>query len=381
MALQVGIIFGGPSVEHEISILSAMQVLHTMETGPYKPIPIYISKDLDWYCDDALFDLDNYKNLNQLCSKMKPIQLIRKNKDFIVVRKKKGLLKEYLTIDVVIPVIHGNLGEDGCLQGLLELYGVSYAGSETVSAAIGQDKWFMKQILEANHISTMKWCGISAYLNQLEWKQRLDKVGYPCIIKPAKLGSSIGIQVANSYDECCESFQQAFQYDDHLVIEPYLTKMKEYNISVLGDEENQEVSVIEEVIKEDEILSYQDKYEKGTKTKGMASTHRIIPADLTNKQKEMIEKMAKETFIALRLSGVCRIDFLYDEETDNLYVNEVNTIPGSLSYYLWEESKVPFRHLIMQLIQIAIRRTRKKDAMITTYETNLLSGYTGGMKK
>ena len=113
MTLQVGIIFGGPSVEHEISILSAMQVLHTMENGPYKPIPIYISKQLDWYCDDALFDLDNYKDLKQLCAKMKPVQLIRQRQELMIVRKKKGMLKEYNNIDVVLPVKHGKLGEDG----------------------------------------------------------------------------------------------------------------------------------------------------------------------------------------------------------------------------------------------------------------------------
>ena len=379
MTLQVGIIFGGPSVEHEISILSAMQVLHTMENGPYKPIPIYISKQLDWYCDDALFDLDNYKDLKQLCAKMKPVQLIRQRQELMIVRKKKGLLKEYINIDVVLPVIHGNMGEDGCLQGLLSMYGVPFAGSETAAAAIGQDKWLMKQILEANGIAVLKWRGITVFQDAKQWQSCFDTIGYPCIIKPAKLGSSIGIQVASSYEEACQSLQKAFQYDTHVVVEPYLKQVKEYNISILGDEEKQEASVVEEVMKNDEILSYHDKYEKGSKSKGMAGLNRIVPAELTDALREQMETMAKNAFVALRLSGVCRIDFLYDGK--QLYINEVNTIPGSLAYYLWEESKVPFRHLIMRLIQIAIRRTRRKDAMITTYDTNILAGNHGGVKK
>lgn len=379
MTLQVGIIFGGPSVEHEISILSAMQVLHTMENGPYKPIPIYISKQLDWYCDDALFDLDNYKDLKQLCAKMKPVQLIRQRQELMIVRKKKGLLKEYINIDVVLPVIHGNMGEDGCLQGLLSMYGVPFAGSETAAAAIGQDKWLMKQILEANGIAVLKWRGITVFQDAKQWQSCFDAISYPCIIKPAKLGSSIGIQVASSYEEACQSLQKAFQYDTHVVVEPYLKQVKEYNISILGDEEKQEASVVEEVMKNDEILSYHDKYEKGSKSKGMAGLNRIVPAELTDALREQMETMAKNAFVALRLSGVCRIDFLYDGK--QLYINEVNTIPGSLAYYLWEESKVPFRHLIMRLIQIAIRRTRRKDAMITTYDTNILAGNHGGVKK
>ena len=379
MTLQVGIIFGGPSVEHEISILSAMQVLHTMENGPYKPIPIYISKQLDWYCDDALFDLDNYKDLKQLCAKMKPVQLIRQRQELMIVRKKKGLLKEYINIDVVLPVIHGNMGEDGCLQGLLSMYGVPFAGSETAAAAIGQDKWLMKQILEANGIAVLKWRGITVFQDAKQWQSCFDAISYPCIIKPAKLGSSIGIQVASSYEEACQSLQKAFQYDTHVVVEPYLKQVREYNISILGDEEKQEASVVEEVMKNDEILSYHDKYEKGSKSKGMAGLNRIVPAELTDALREQMEAMAKNAFVALRLSGVCRIDFLYDGK--QLYINEVNTIPGSLAYYLWEESKVPFRHLIMRLIQIAIRRTRRKDAMITTYDTNILAGNHGGVKK
>ncbi|WP_102269296.1 D-alanine--D-alanine ligase [Massilicoli timonensis] len=379
MTLQVGIIFGGPSVEHEISILSAMQVLHTMESGPYKPIPIYISKQLDWYCDDALFDLDNYKDLKQLCAKMKPVQLIRQRQELMIVRKKKGLLKEYINIDVVLPVIHGNMGEDGCLQGLLSMYGVPFAGSETAAAAIGQDKWLMKQILEANGIAVLKWRGITVFQDAKQWQSCFDAISYPCIIKPAKLGSSIGIQVASSYEEACQSLQKAFQYDTHVVVEPYLKQVREYNISILGDEEKQEASVVEEVMKNDEILSYHDKYEKGSKSKGMAGLNRIVPAELTDALREQMEAMAKNAFVALRLSGVCRIDFLYDGK--QLYINEVNTIPGSLAYYLWEESKVPFRHLIMRLIQIAIRRTRRKDAMITTYDTNILAGNHGGVKK
>ena len=173
--------------------------------------------------------------------------------------------------------------------------------------------------------------------------------------------------------------QKAFQYDTHVVVEPYLKQVKEYNISILGDEEKQEASVVEEVMKNDEILSYHDKYEKGSKSKGMAGLNRIVPAELTDALREQMETMAKNAFVALRLSGVCRIDFLYDGK--QLYINEVNTIPGSLAYYLWEESKVPFRHLIMRLIQIAIRRTRRKDAMITTYDTNILAGNHGGVKK
>ena len=379
MTLQIGIIFGGPSVEHEISILSAMQVLHVMEDGPYKPIPIYISKDLDWYCDDLLFDLENYKHLDRLCAKMKPVHLIYQNQEVQIIRKKKGFLKEAIRIDVMFPIMHGNLGEDGCLQGMLAMMDLPFVGSETLGAAIAQDKWTMKQLFAYHHIPSLPCIGVSRFMNQDDWKFKMEEIGYPCIIKPSKLGSSIGIQIANCEAELEQCMREAFMYDHYAIIEPYLKECKEYNIAVLGDE-SKEVSVIEEVLKLDEILSYEDKYCGSTQTKGMNHTRRIIPAELSEALSEEIKAMAVKAFEVLRLSGVCRIDFLYDTCRKQLYVNEVNTIPGSLAFYLWEESGIPFQHLIMRLIQIAVRKKRRNQTMITSYETNLLADNVNGSK-
>lgn len=387
MKLKVGVIFGGESVEHEISIISANQVINALDKNKYEVYPIYISKKGDFYFGDSLNNMDTFKDLNKACLDSNQVYIKKnQNKTEIHLSKTKLLQKSLVTeIDIFFPVVHGTNGEDGKLQGLLEMMHTTFVGTNTKAAVNGQDKIFMKNILRDNKIKVVDFIWFyttdfdnnrSFLLNRIE-----EKLDYPVIIKPATLGSSIGISKANNRNELVEGIEDAFKYDLKVIIEKAITNLKEVNCSVIGDFESQETSVIEEVIQSDEILSYDDKYQGGSKTKsnnksqGMASTNRIIPANISSDMTMKIEEISQEAFKVLNLSGVTRIDYLIDEDNNEVYLNEVNTIPGSLSFYLWQPKGLEFNQLCDKLIALAIKRTRDESNLTTTFETNVLHNF------
>ena len=220
-----------------------------------------------------------------------------------------------------------------------------------------------------------------------ETKKKAQKIGYPLIIKPANLGSSVGIEVIHGEDELEEKIKECSKYDFKLVIEKMVTDMKEVNISVMGSIFEQKVSAIEEVYKEGEFLDFTNKYEKGSKgtkgakgvksqgSKGMASTSRKVPADISDVQKGKVESMAVKAFKALNAKGAVRIDFIIDNKTEEVYVNEINTIPGSLAFYLWSEVGIDFSKECDELIQNALRMYREKQKKTYSFDTNILSNF------
>ncbi|WP_058308013.1 D-alanine--D-alanine ligase family protein [Gracilibacillus massiliensis] len=386
MKTKVAVIFGGVSVEHEVSVISALQAISAMDDSKYQAIPIYISKSKEWYTGDVLTDIDNYKDLDQLFKQAEKVVLEQENEDTIVLKKKertlfsKGVLT---TIDVVFPVIHGTNGEDGSLQGYLELLGLPYVGCDVASSAAGMDKVMMKQILRDANVPIVdyEWFYASQWhQDQTAIKQLAESVGYPVIVKPANLGSSVGISKAKNEEELEEAIELAVSYSFKVIIEKMVTDLTEVNCSVIGDYEEVESSLCEQVLSSDEILSYADKYQSGGKsgdTKGMESVNRIIPAEISDEATTKVKELAEKTFRLLNASGVSRIDFLLNPEGD-VFVNEINTIPGSLSFYLWEPTGKDFQQLTDQLIQLALKRERERQSIQFSIDTNLFALHSKG---
>ena len=271
--------------------------------------------------------------------------------------------------------MHGTGGEDGVLQGYLEMIGIPYCGCRVLGAAVGQDKVMMKEILQNRGLPVVEWLYVTCY-DELDdrFLEKVNTLGYPLIVKPSGLGSSIAIQKVMDEDELRHALSEAFRYDEKVILERAVQNLKEINASVMGDLSSSEVSVLEEVVKADDILSYHDKYE-GAKTKGMAGAAREIPARISVEQTIQIEELAKKTFRELHAKGIARIDFMMDEDTQTIYVNEINTIPGSLSFYLWEPKQLSFTKLLDELIDLGLRNYRRQQQRITSYSTNILQTF------
>lgn len=388
MRIKVGVVFGGPSVEHEISIISAIQAMKSMDSEKYEVIPIYIAKDRTWYTGNLLMDLDLYKHFEDLKKYATKVTLYNKKGSYVL--QSLGLIKRVVnTIDIIFPIVHGANVEDGSLQGYLELVGVPYVGSNIIGSALGQDKVIMKQIFSESGIPVVPytWFYDNEYLEDASnILKAIKKISYPVIVKPATLGSSVGITVCKSEKEIDDAILEAIKYDKKIVVEKLVSNLTEVNCSVLGYYEKSEVSAIEEVMTSEDFLTYKDKYMgKGTKgnTKGMVNTNRIIPANLSDSTKNEIERLSKEVFRVLNLSGICRIDFLIDKKNNDIYVNEPNTIPGSLAYYLWAAKDMPYSKLLDEAINIGIKNYKLKARKVTSFDINILSNYNGlkGMKK
>jgi len=383
MKLRLGVIFGGESVEHEVSIISAVQAMKKLDTEKYEIIPIYIGKNREWYTGKLLKDIEIYSDINLLKKYATNVVLTNKEDKFILI-KKKGIKRIIDYIDIVLPIVHGTNVEDGTLQGYLEMIGIPYVGSNLYSSSVGQDKVFQKQILESSKLPVTKYM----WFFDNEYKEDEDKIlkeiksiGYPVMVKPARLGSSVGISKVSSEKDIKDAIEEAIKYDEKILVEKVIDNLIEVNCSVLGNYETQEASEIEEVMGSDEFLSYRDKYLGNSKktrgSKGMASTNRIIPARLDEKMTNEIKEMSKQVFKVLNASGVIRIDYLIDSKTKKVYINETNTIPGSLSFYLWEATKKPYTELLDDMINIGIRTYKKKNRKTYSFETNILSNFNG----
>ena len=392
MKLRVAVIFGGESCEHEISCISANQVLHALNTDKYEVIPVYISKKSEYFTGEELFDLKNYHDLTVLTNRLKKITFIKnKNKAYIRFLDKILFSKDQ-EFDIAMPILHGTNGEDGTFIGCLEMLKIPYTSSNVASSAVGQDKVMMKQILGYENIAICPWFwlyGFDFENKQDYYLKQATQIGYPVIVKPANLGSSIGIEIAHDNKEFIEAIKNCSLYDNKIVVEKLVEDLLEVNCSVLGDRFACKASVLEEVMKNDEILSYNDKYKPngakgkmGSKTKlssngskGMEATSRIIPAPLDEELTEKIQLMAKQTFKVLGSSGIVRIDFLIDKQNNQVYVNEINNIPGSLANYLWAPLGYSFSDLLDELIKIAVDNQRRKEKMVFSFDTNILENY------
>ena len=382
MKLKVGVIFGGETVEHEVSIISAVQAMKALDSDKYEIIPIYITKEKEWYTGNLLKEIENYQDLDNLKRYAKKVVLYNKNGK-CVLQNQKGFKRIIEEIDIVLPIVHGVNAEDGTIAGYLNLVGVPFVGSDLYASAVGQDKIFMKQIFEAEKMPITKY----EWFFDCEYKDdpksvidRLKKLTFPVIIKPSKLGSSVGISKVKKAEDLDAAIEEAMQYDPKIVVEEVVEDLIEVNCSVLGNYEYQQTSEIEEVMSTDEFLTYRDKYlgnSKGGKSKGMVSTNRKIPASIDDDMRKEVRDLAKQAFRVLNSAGVCRIDFLIDKKKGKVYINEINTIPGSLSFYLWEPIGKSYTALLDDLISLAIKDYKRKTKMIFSFETNILQNYNG----
>jgi D-alanine-D-alanine ligase len=385
MRLNVGIVFGGQSVEHEISIISALQMIENMNKLLYNPIPIYLTKDNKYMYHEEMINIDFFKNNNHVLKNAREV-IFKNNKNKHELLQVKGSrLKKLTELDVIFLVVHGTNCEDGTLSAYFDLLNIPYVGSNQLSSSISQNKKMTKLILEQYKIPIVEFVSFNEedyLLDKEESLKRSKELGFPLVVKPVSLGSSVGISKCNDLDNLKDSISNAFQYDKEVIVEKGINNLREFNCSVLGNCYSNETSVVEEVKQTDQILSYTDKYLRGEegKTKGIVNTNRIIPAEISKELSDEIKKLASKVFKVIGNSGVSRIDFLYDEQNKKLYVNEINTIPGSLSYYLWQKTELDYPDLINKLIEIALVNYRVKSNKIYTYDTNVLSMTKLGMK-
>jgi len=382
--IRLGVIFGGETVEHEVSIISAVQAMNKMDTEKYEIIPIYVTKDREWYTGDSLKDIDVYQDLELLKRYSKNVVLYCKNGRFVL--QSKGFFKRIVKeIDMIFPVVHGTNMEDGVLQGYLRSIGVPFVGCDVSAAAVSQDKIFQKQIFKDTNlpITDFVWFFDTEYLDDPDTiVKKVEKLKYPVIVKPATLGSSVGISVANNKEELEKAIEDAINYDNKIVVEEVVENLVEVNISVLGNYEHINLSEIEQVMSDNDILTYEDKYIGGSKktrgaSKGMASAARKIPADIPDKMKEEVREVASEAFRALNASGVVRIDFLIDKKKKKVYINEINSCPGSLAFYLWEPTGKDYSELLDDMVNIAIKDYKKRINKIHSFNSNILQGFAG----
>lgn len=378
--INIGVFFGGTSVEHEVSIITALQAIAQLQKmKDYQVVPIYISKQNKWYTGSYLLEIEHFKNLDRVLKEATCIQLVKGVRNAHLIACPLSMFKNPLvdTIDVGFPIIHGTGGEDGSLQGLLEHLDIPYVGCNVLAASLTMDKIASKLFLQSSGIRVVEgeWFYTHHWLTyQSEILDDLEnKLPYPMIVKPADIGSSVGVQPAKNRQELTAAIDFARFYSNRILVERMLVGMREINISVLGDSELLELSVCEEPMTASEFLTYTDKYVNEGASKGMSAAKRKIPAQIPNELHHEIERMAAESFIALDCAGVTRIDFMIEKETQLPYINEFNTIPGSLSFYLWEASGKTFVQMLEAMIQAAFRGYRRKQSLMRSNDINILS--------
>ncbi len=381
MKKNILVAFGGVSPEHEVSVLSAMQVISALKDTEYSLIPLYITKSGRWLTGEYLLDLEHYQDLDELEKKAIPCTFSHNEigKPILLETEKRGMFSSRQThpIYAVLPAFHGAEGENGAFQGTCDMYNLPFAGSGILASSVGMDKVKAKELCRAHDIPVVE----SVHFFESEWEEKQDillnqieELEFPVIVKPVNLGSSIGVARADDRETLIEAVETAFRYDANLLVEKAISPLMEINCSVLGDPEEARPSVCERPLGKEETLSFEDKYQSDDGTgKGMESADRVIPADISDELTRNIQQLALTIFKTFRAAGVARLDFLVNSDSGNLYFNEINTIPGSFSFYLWEESNIPIRELMLELIDIARRQHQRKMGRVRSYETNLLS--------
>ena len=385
----VGVIFGGVTCEHDVSIVTALQLMENIDRDKYKVYPIYIHSDGEWYVGDELLDVDLYKEFDSKKNSLKK-GVILPNKPMLMIEGSGIFAKNsYVKLDVVIPAMHGMNGEDGTLQGLLELSGIPYTSSGVLGSSVGMDKIVMKNVFEANGIAVLPY----TYFLRGEWEKDREgvlnkieeKLPYPMFVKPSNLGSSIGISKAKDREGLITAIEIAISYDERIIVEKGVENLKEVNCSALGRADDVRVSVCEQPVSWEDFLTFDEKYIRdagsvkgggskgGSKGSGMASMSRKVPADITEEQTKQVQDYTKRAFRAINSKGVVRIDFIIDNDDGKVYINEINTIPGSFAFYLWSHKKeIMYPELIDMIIEFAEKEHAEKLKNNYTYNSKII---------
>ena len=386
MKINVAVLFGGKSVEHEVSVISAVQAMASMNTEKYTIIPVYLTKKNEFFTGELLKDINAFKDIPALLKQCRQVVFVNRNDRVQLVKLETKLMENKVAaeIDVAFPIVHGTNVEDGALQGYLQTLNLPYVGCDVLSSALGMDKYASKILLRDGGFPVLDCCRLHV-TETADMAACLDKVEqavprYPMIVKPVNLGSSVGISKVRDRDALEQALEHAFLFSERVIVETAVRNLKEINCSVLGDAEEAEASVCEEPVQSDDILSYTDKYGSGSKSgsksggsKGMASLKRKIPADISKETEAKIQEIAVAAFRHLGCCGVSRIDFLMDTATNEIWINEFNTIPGSLAFYLWEPKGVSYTTLLDRMLALALKRQRKNAEIHYSFDTNILS--------
>ena len=385
----VAVLFGGRSVEHEVSVITGHQIMDAAKAAGHRVLPIYLTKDGEWYAGDRLHNLTLFTDpagdppaaagVHRVS--LSPDRSIRQL--LVHPRTRQGLFRKApeLWADVFFPCLHGSFGEDGSLQGLFELADVPYVGCGVAASALAMDKALTKVMCRGAGIPVLDWL----VLSRAEWQEGADAAlqrieafcAYPVIIKPVCLGSSIGVERCGDQASLRAAIAAALILDDRVIIERALSHFIEINCAVMGPPER--ASICEQPMTHEAILSFDAKYKRGGKglkgtnrPSGMAGLDRLIPAPISDELAQRVQRFAVQAFRAIGAAGTVRIDFLYQPAEDALYLNEPNAIPGSLAYYLWEASGIAFDHLVERLIAIALERHQSRTQTQFSFEVNLL---------
>jgi D-alanine-D-alanine ligase len=385
----VAVLFGGRSVEHEVSVITGHQIMDALRAAGHRVLPIYLTKDGEWYAGESLHNLKLYTDpagepisaAGVYRVSLSPDRAIRQLVAHPGTRQWLFRKPAHLWADVYFPCLHGSFGEDGALQGLFELADVPYVGSGVAASAVAMDKALTKIICRHAGIPVLDWLVVSRgewQSHEAEVVGRIEQLWeYPVIIKPVSLGSSIGVKRCNDQSSLRGAIAAALMLDDRVLIEKALSGFIEINCAVMGPPE--QASVCEQPLTNEAILSFDAKYKQGAKgakrsdrPSGMASQGRNLPAPISADLTHRVQTYAMQAFRALGAAGTSRVDFLYQPASGALYLNELNSIPGSLAFYLWEATGVPFDELVDKLIAIALQRHRERAQTQFSFEVNLL---------
>jgi D-alanine-D-alanine ligase len=398
--LRVGVAFGGRSVEHDVSILTGLQALSALEER-HSPIPIYIARSGRWFTGEALRELSAYRqdppshpeghkrgagggdpDAEEVNFDLHNGRLLRASSGGSLLRSRRS--PEPVELDVVVLATHGTQGEDGCLQGALELARLPYVGPSVGAAAAAMDKVTTKAILAQAGLPALDHLA----LRRADWEgDREDVLGrvrsafdFPLYVKPASLGSSVGVSRCATDSELSDALELAFELDRVCLVEPSVEGGMEVNCAVIGRPGvSPRASLCEQPVAAKSFLSFEDKYMGGAKNEGMKGAQRLIPAPLSDALTAEVKELARRAFTAFSCAGVARVDFLVDAN-ERIHVNELNTIPGSFSFYLWEPAGLPFADLMDELIDLALDDHREKLRTTTVFSTNLLAERASGAK-
>lgn len=405
MKAKIAVFFGGNSVEHEVSIITALQAIENIDREKYEVLPIYITKDSRMYTGEKIGNIASYNDIPKLLQESTQVTPVNLGEKVALLRVEKKLFERaiYDFIDIAFPIVHGTNVEDGTIEGFVKMLNIPYVGCDVLSSALGMDKYVCKEILRANNIPVIdgKLYNIKQYKDdETALCKDIEKtLGLPVITKPVNLGSSVGISIAKDQKELKESLEEAFTYASKVLVEKAIMNLKEVNCSVIGDYESAKASECESPIKMDQILSYRDKYlgngtkgAKGSKTTGVKGSKNNfggtmgsdnsnpaleLPAKISTEQKKTIQELAVKTFQALGCNGVIRIDFIINQDDNKIYVNEVNTIPGSLSFHLWRETGMSYAEELSEIISLGLKRAREEKNLTFSFETNILANFNG----
>ncbi len=376
MKENLAVIFGGVSSEHDISIVSALQALTQVDKNFYNLIPIYIAQNSKWYVGKTLSDISNFANLN--LKKLNEVSFVLGDNN-LYKKSLVGFVKK-CKIDCALIVMHGVNGEDGKVMAMLDLCGVPYTAASQTESGLCLDKSLFKTYLnglKVNNVTGLTLLDLNYYANQEKFLDEAEELGYPLIVKPATQGSSIGITVCKNRKQLQDALNISFGLSTKTLVEKYLDNITEVNVAVLKNGNNLIVSELEQPVKNNEILSFENKYLNDSNS--LESVKRIIPAKIKKKHRNEIIETAKYVYEQIGLKGVVRFDFIISN--DKVYLNEVNTIPGSLAFYLFKPNGLEYKELINILIKNAYEDHSRNNAKTHYFPSKILSGGVTSIKK